>query len=264
VGAGELVQTWTPRVDNPFHGRLLRDGNRFAFWASDGGWFLIDPAVPSISISAGAPSLRRELRLFGVPTAVCAFEQGDVSVHASAVEVLGKGVLLAGPSQYGKTTLAAAFARAGHRLLSEDSTRCRGDTVPSIWPGPAVLRLREDIASQVTVPGTRPTESEEGRVPLLFDEPSRGDGRAVPLNAIVLLRRGSGPPGLELVSPAAAIRDILALTFQLPGSASHAAGFGRVADIAARVPTFNLYRRMSIDSLDQTVTLVERQLGTAE
>jgi hypothetical protein len=155
AGDGELIQTWMARPGNPFHGRLLKDGSQFAFWASDAGWFVIDPALPSITITAGTNSLHRELRLFGVPTAICAFDRGDISIHASAVEVLGHGVLLAGPSRYGKTTLAAAFAQAGHRLLTEDSTRCSTDGGPAILPGPAAIRLRPDVASWLTIPGTR-------------------------------------------------------------------------------------------------------------
>lgn len=261
---GELIQTWMARPGNSFHGQLLQSGSRYAFWASDAGWFVIDPAIPSITVTAGANSLRRELRLFGIPTAICTFEGGDISIHASAVEVFGKGVLLAGPSMYGKTTLAAAFAQAGHRLLSEDSTRCSTNGPPSILPGPAVLRLRVDVAPWLHLPGARAAAAEEGRVPLIVDGQFRGDGAAVPLRAIVILRQTGGAAMLEVAPAAAALRDLLALTFHLPTAAARAACFARVADLTARVPAFNLHRQMTVESLTEVVTLVERHLTTAD
>jgi len=261
VPEGELVRIWKARPDNPFHGRLLKAGNRYAYWASDAGLFMIDPTIPSITVEAGANTLRRELRLFGVPTAICALEQGDITIHASAVEVLGQGVLLAGPSRYGKTTLAAAFAQAGHRLLSEDSVRCSTNDPPSVWPGPAALRLRGDVAPQLSLPGARAVAAEEGRVPMIIDEQFRGDGAALPLRAIVILREASASAMLEPVSAVEAVRDLLALTFQLHGASNRAESFARVADLAGRVPTFNLHRQMTVESLGEVVNLVERRVS---
>lgn len=255
---GEVVAIWEPRQGNPFHGRLLKDGDRYAFWASDAGWYVIDASVPSISVTKGVDPLRRELRLFGVPAAVCAFEHGDTSIHASAVEIFGQGVLLAGPSRYGKTTLAAAFAKAGHRLLSEDTTRCTTAEKPSIFPGPAALRLRVDVAQSLRMPGATAAAPEGDRVRLIFDESLRGYGGAVPLRAMFFLSQSSGPARLELVPAAEAVRDIFALTFSLPSDASRAASFTRITDLAARVQTLRLHRPMTIESLNEVVALVER------
>jgi energy-coupling factor transporter ATP-binding protein EcfA2 len=43
-----------------------------------------------------------------------------VPLHAATVEVDGEAVSFAGPSGAGKSTLADAFARHGHRVLSDD------------------------------------------------------------------------------------------------------------------------------------------------
>jgi hypothetical protein len=69
---------------------------------------------------------------------------------------------------------------------------------------------------------------------------------------------------LESVPAAAAVRDLLALTFHLPTAVSRAACFARVADLAALVPTFNLHRQLRIESLAEVVTLVERHLTAAD
>ena len=48
--------------------------------------------------------------------------RGVVSLHASAVVIDGRSVALAGPSGVGKSTAAAAFARLGFPILSDDIT----------------------------------------------------------------------------------------------------------------------------------------------
>ena len=258
---GEVVATWPARPGNPFEGRLLQDGGRYAFWASDAGWYRVDPARKLIILSETAEPVRREVRLFGVPTAVCAFEDGDISIHASGVEVNGQAVLLAGPTKFGKTTLAGAFARAGHRLLTEDTTRCITAGAPAIFPGPAVLRLRSDVAEWLRIPGARPAGSEKDRVSLVFDERLRGSGGAVPLRAILLLRKTTDRPTLRTIPAVEAVREVFGLTFWLPTDAFRAAAFRRIADVVVSVPTFALHRPLTMDSLPEVVALVEDQLS---
>jgi len=258
---GELIATWRPRPGNPFHGRLLRAGDAFAFWASDAGWYRVDVANRDVRVDDGPWTLRRELRLFGVPASICATADEDLALHASAVEIDGRSVLLAGPSRHGKTTLAAAFARAGHRLLVEDTARCTLHPVPAVYPGPAVVRLRRDVAARLSIPGARPVEEDDERVPLVIEAANRGDGDRVPLAAILFLRSGTGPPGISPVPAASAIRDVFALAFQLPGAESHAAAFSRLAELVARVPVLDLTREMTLESLDQVVAVVQRQMG---
>jgi hypothetical protein len=259
---GQIVQVWKARTDNPFHGELRQDGELYWFSTSDAGLYRIDPKTPSITMTTGQDALRREMRLFGVPAAICLSELGDISIHASAVDIGGHAVLLAGPSRYGKTTLAAALTQAGHRLLSEDSIRCGVAGRALVWPGPAAVRLRSDVASGLRIPGARVVVRDKGRVALIIDEPFRGDGHPVPLGAIVILHPGEAtePPRLEPAAPAAAIRDLLALTFHLPGASGRATSFSRITDLVALAPTFNLYRPMTIESLDEVRTLLEGQV----
>jgi hypothetical protein len=256
---GEVIAEWQPRPDNPFHGRLLQNGRAFAFWASDGGWYLVDPHEPSVTVAptGGSLSLTGEVRMFGVPSSLIALERGDLSMHAAAVEIAGKAVVLAGPSRYGKTTLGAAFAAAGHRLLTEDMTRCTLAGGPSVYPGPAVVRLRPDVAEGFRLAGETQIVTERERVFVILGGSMRGSGAAVPLAAILFLRHEAERLELAPVSTADAIRDLWTLTFSLPNDASRAAVFERVTDLVANVPVLDLRRELSLETLPQVVTLVE-------
>lgn len=260
VGAGALLGTWQPRPGNPFHAKLLQEEDRFWFWASDAGWFAIDPRQPSVWIPKIGNPLQRELRLFGVPTSICTLADGDLSIHASAVEIRGQAVLIAGPSMYGKTTLAAAFASAGHRLLCEDTTRCSVEPVPVVYPGPAVVRLRADVARSLHLRDATAVGREDGRVALVFAASSRGRGDRVPLSAVIFLRESSDPPSLHPVPAAVAARDLFALTFRLPTASSRAECFSRVVDLTTQIPMLDLLRPKTIDSLAAVISLVEGYL----
>jgi hypothetical protein len=261
---GELIAEWEPRPGNPFHGRLLRTGRTFAFWASDAGWYVVDPDEPSVTLAATGEelTLTAEVRMFGVPSSLIALERGDLSIHAAAVEIAGKAVVLAGPSRYGKTTLAAAFAAAGHRLLTEDMTRCTLRGGASVFPGPAVIRLRPDVAEGLRTQGLQTQGAsrivtERERVFVILGGLLRGSGKPVPLAAILFLRQGAEQLDLQTVPTIDAIRDLWTLTFSLPDDASRGAVFERVTDLVANVPVLNLRREVSLETLRQVVTRVE-------
>jgi hypothetical protein len=253
---GEQLVMWRERAGNPFHGRLLRHGDGYAFWASDAGWYVVDPVVPSIALEGKTPSLIAELRMFGVPASLCAAAAGDVALHASAVEIDGTAVLFAGPSMQGKTTIAAALTARGHRLLAEDTVRCVAGPTPALYPGPAVVRLRADMAPGLTLPHSVARPMANGRVALILDSDRRGDGRPVPLSCIILLRPGDGL-SLNPVRRPFAARDVFALAFRLPLAEARAAAFSRIVDIVARVDVLDLHRPLTLESMDDVMDAVE-------
>lgn len=244
---------WVIRRDGVFHARLFEDGHRFRLWVADSGWYTVDPHGPSISLPENGNAVKREARLWGIPTLLCSRARGDLTIHAAAVEVGGGAVLLAAPGTFGKTTLALAFARVGHRVLSEDLSCLRFTDEPAVAPGPALLRVRRDIAERLDLPAGRRLDGGDDRVYVALDDGGRGDSLPVPLRAIVLLRPGSHSVALEPVDAAHAIRDLWALTFVLPTQDDRTRCFERVADLADRVPVWNLSRPVRLDALAETV-----------
>lgn len=252
----ELIGDWVVNGDVQFHARLFSDGTRFRYWVDRSGWFVIDPNAPSIALPEGEHPIRREERLWGMPALLCYLARGDLPVHAAAVEVDGGAVVLAAPRTFGKTTMAAGFVRAGHRLLSEDLTCLRLEPSPAVVPGPAMLRLREDVAAQLELESGRRLEGPDDRVRVALADEQRGDCTPVPLHSIVFLRPSPGAAHVLPAPVADAIRDLHSLCFHLPGLDARARTFTQVADLVGRVNVVDLAFSHSLERLGDTVDAV--------
>jgi hypothetical protein len=251
---GELLLEWTPTARFPLAGRLVRGDPGFRLWVDTWGSFLVDPETPRVTLPDQPNVVRREERLWSIPAMLCFLARGDSSLHAAAVEIDGQAVVLAAPGTFGKTTLAAAFHSAGYRLLSEDTTCVRAGEPPLVLPGPAMLRLRQDVAAQLDVPNASPVGThEDDRVHLAIDADARGNGDPVPLRAIVLLRGTADECRIEPADPAQSVRDLWSLGFRLPTDSDRRRCFDAAAGLARTVAIYNFRRPMTIDDLPRTV-----------
>jgi hypothetical protein len=255
---GTLLREWTIQGPEPFRASLYADDGIYRLWAADSGWFTIDPTAGRIALPRGGNAVKREERLWGIPALLCFVGRGDVPLHAAVVDT-GRGALvLSAPGRFGKTTLAAAFVRAGHRLLSEDLACLSLASGPATVPGPAMLRIRPDVADALDIPGAEVLEAGDERVHLALDPSVRGDCTPVPIRAIVFLRGGTDSLELRRVEPHDAIRDLFALSFRLPGRDESARTFGAVAQLAAAVPAWDVTYPLRLDELDRVVEALER------
>jgi hypothetical protein len=252
----EPILEWSPRPLRDFAARLYREEGRYAFWTNHEGWFNVDPQQRSIAVSNGVDPVRRESRLWGVPALLCYVAHGRLPLHASAVDVGGRAVIFPAPGRSGKTTTAASFHRAGHRVLGEDLIACEMDGAPAVFPGPAMLRLRRDIHERLEIPRASVVGEDHDRLYLAIDPEARGDGTPVPLAAIVFLRRGPGPPTIERRNPQAVVQDLWQLSLSLPDEADRARSFRGVSTLAATVPAWDLERDLTLTGLDAVIDLV--------
>ncbi len=238
--------------------RVHDHGDRLGVWFDGVGWYDVDRAGAAIRVPATASGPVREMRLWGLPSALCFIARGDHALHGAAVATQDGAVVMGAPGRFGKTTMAAGFVRAGARLLAEDLSCCRLGDEPCVLPGPAVLRVRHDVVAGLELPRARAVGEDDERVFMAIDEDARGDGSPVPLRAVVLLREHDGPPRMELVESTAALPDLIALSSRLPDDADRARCFHGVATLAATVPVWNVYRRLTLADLPATVELVRR------
>ena len=248
------VLTWQP-PDQPYRARLHEVAGGYRLWIDGTGWFGVYPREGRIEVPPGGDPVRREERVWGLPALLCFLRRGDLPLHAAAVDVGGAALLLAGPRMFGKTTLAAAFAAAGYRVLAEDLSCLRADPIPSVVPGPAMLRVRPDVAGDLDVePGA--ASSSDDRVHVALDRERRGDCAPVPVRAVVFLRPADEGISLEEIDPAEALPDVWALSFKLPTDEDRTRAFASITRLLDVVPALNLRRPVQIGALSDALEVL--------
>lgn len=85
---------------------------------------------------------RVRLFLYGAALSALLLQRGLMPLHASTVVIGGRGIVFAGPSGHGKSTLVASLAVQGYPVLSDDKIVLRpGPQGVYASPGPPVLSL---------------------------------------------------------------------------------------------------------------------------
>jgi hypothetical protein len=254
----ELVLRFMPGEAVPWDADLHRSEALYRLRIGSEGWFEIDPAARSILVPPARTSqARREERLWGLPAVLCMLARGDLPLHAAAVEVGGRAVLLAAPSRSGKTTLAAALSAAGHRLLAEDLCCVRvRDGAAELLPGPALLRVRVDMLGAAPLPPARRAAPDDDRLHLALEGDMRGSGAPVPVAAVVVLHTAGEEVELRRIEPAAALPDLFALSFHLPEPDARARCFEQLAALADAVLVHALSRPLRVEALPATMEAV--------
>lgn len=236
---------------------------RFFVTVGSMGRFLVD--IPSRHIAAefrnDLPSIIRTTTLMSTPAALLISNAGQVALHAGAVEIGGQALLLSAEGSGGKTTLTTAFHIAGHRILSEDLAAV--DPVGAVAPAPAILRLRPEAAVGIGTAMPDATllwEDPSGRQHYEITPEGRGDGRPVPLAAVVLLEWSGGMTSIERVSPARAIQELWRKAFYLARENSAARCFENLATLVESTPVYRLSRPKDFGMLQATVALLTEEL----
>ena len=178
--------------------------------AADGRVRLAIPAVATYLVEGGArvviqPAMAidaPDIRVFllGTVLAVLCFQRGLLPLHASAVELSGRAVLLAGNSGAGKSTLAASLARRGCRVVADDLCAfSSADSELLIQPAFPRLKLWADAARRLDIPteGLEQTRAELQKYHVPVDH---AGFRATPLPPahIVLLQRWDVPTPMRV------------------------------------------------------------------
>ena len=216
-------------------------------------WFLVDPEARRIGVPETTDELGREERALGLPMMLCFNRRGDLSFHAAAVDVGGAALIIGAPTQSGKTTLAAAFWREGHRVLSEDLACVRMGPEPVVIPGPTMLRLRPDMAEQMGVASMPDVISGRGRFRIVQDDDGLSGADPVPVRAVIMLVGESDHVSMTAMPSVEAIPHLWELVFRMPEHFDSAQCFADVADLAGRVPVWALRRPMTVESLPGVV-----------
>jgi hypothetical protein len=189
------------------------------------------------------------LHIMGRVLATALHAVGMYCLHGSGVVLGDEAVGFVAPRFWGKSTLALAVAKAGGRILSDDTLAMHpDDEALHLWPGVHSVRLWGDSAERIA------GEDPEGGAPHF--EVKRTftrfpDGllacRPVPLSALYFLAPHQGNGGEPLVqrTPVRSIQAALALVAHakigaLLGGSEAPRLFERAVRVASRVPVYRL------------------------
>lgn len=215
-----------PEADDWFHHAALDDGSTYLLWTRLSE-FLISPDGRLITCHALDEVSSETLSTYLITQALsCAMvQQGIEPLHATVAVVDGEAVAFLGNCGHGKSSLGAAFLKAGYPLLTDDLLVLSQDESPSgrlaAQPGPARIKLFPEIAKSLI--DTRRTgvrmnpETSKLILPLSQDEHC---ATAVPLRTIYVLnqpavRRPARRISIRTLSPRRACLELIANTFNL-------------------------------------------------
>lgn len=153
----------------------------------DGRKVTVDP-------DAGAdPTLTCAL-LTSTIQAVLWHQRGLLPLHACAVAVGGRALVLAGPSASGKSTLAALMSAMGHGVLADDVSvlESRDGAAITVLPTSPHLRLWGDALGHLGIPTAGLRRALSAKAQFHLDRHASSVREPQKLVAVVVLTRRSG------------------------------------------------------------------------
>jgi energy-coupling factor transporter ATP-binding protein EcfA2 len=238
-------------IDIPATGRfLVRGGNEI----------LVDPAPSSND---------NEIRayLLGTAFGLLCYQRGITPLHAAAIDFAGGCVAFVGESGAGKSTLAAALARSGHQVISDDLCFQQLDVRGGVWSWPGIGRIRlwEEAMYALGCNGPGVEREIHGYdkyfVPI---RPPRNPIESRRLHRVYQLHTASDDATkLTRLRGAAAVEVLMQNTYRL-SLAQHLGykpnAFIFCAAAARDVPVFRFSRPLDFDALSQSIQLLENHL----
>jgi excisionase family DNA binding protein len=168
---------------------------------------------------------------------------GREGLHASAVEIGGRAIAIAGQSGRGKSTLATTLCMQGARLLADDLVSLRRDgDVLYVEPTTNRTWLADELATQIAGEGSRGVSHRLGKVSVGGDSLELSGG-AVPLAAVYVLGYRMGEAEMSEPLPRAqAMTETLGALFNFAVRSPQrlAAQFDVVTHVAATIPVRTL------------------------
>jgi hypothetical protein len=149
--------------------------------------------IGRFSMAMAADTRYWKMVIFPMLLSIMAGSVGLVELHASCVASDEMGLILAGPTRSGKSTLAKALTEAGFRLLSDDRTFCSlKNGKLHAWGLPRPIKLRREAASWFEEFRDRePTDIQNGERVFHFDPKQNSAAKCEP-RLLVFLDRQDG------------------------------------------------------------------------
>jgi len=255
---------WFHHAQLPDESLYLRWSNLFEFHVSADGRRIVGRPLNGVSREAFQTYLVSQVLSFAL------LRQGIEPLHSTTVVVDGEAVAFLGDCGYGKSSLGAAFLRAGHRLLTDDLLVVKEEKGCFLaQPGPPRLKLFPEVARAVLgkEPAGAPMNPHTPKlvIPLGAEQTAAAAAR---LKAVYILaspgRRGRPKRvALRRLRPRQALLALVANTFNpvLREPERLARQFQTAARLAEVLPVKALSYPRGLARLSAVVEAVERDLG---
>ena len=243
-------------IDAAGTGRVMVAGVA-SFLIQAGRLIVIEPLMPET-----APDIRQFL--FGTAFGLLCHQRSWLPLHAGAVAVGGRALILAGASGAGKSTLVAALARRGHGVLADDVSviEWRDASEPLLLPAVAWPKLWRDTITALGLPleeAARVRAGLEKYRPSGFAPPA---APSLPLGAVIHLVaiQDAGDERVERLRGMEAMAKLRENVYR--GHISHCLGrdgtvFAATARVSASVASFVVRHRHDFANLSRLTTEIE-------
>ena len=240
---------------------------------SDGMRFRLDPSGNSILVSCPDDHTLEDasIYLLGPVLGIVLRLRGDVCLHGSVVELDGEAVGFLGPEGAGKSSTAAALARGGQRVLSDDLLVVNregerfyaepGYPLLRLWPESVGALFGSPDAMPQLVDGWDKRYVDLGAAGLFADE-------RLPLAAIYVF--GERHAGLARAATAPlnrrqALLELVANSFagRLPGGSARRGEFELLSSLTASVPVRRLVLGSNWEAVGDLTELLRGDLKEA-
>ncbi len=245
---------------------FLDDGEHLALIYSDGTRFALERRGNEVFADWPDPLTLEDAAsyLVGPVLGIILRLRGMVPLHASAVSIGDRAIALVGPAGAGKSTTAAAFARCGYRVISDDvvALRQEGSRV-EIPPGyPRVNLWAESVQAMFGSDASLPLISsawDKHFMPL--DPQTEFEARSLPLGGIYVLQKravGIAGPLLEQLTGIEALVALLGNTYMnyLPDIDGRSREFELLGRVVTQVPIRRIQAVADISMLPKLCTTI--------
>jgi hypothetical protein len=190
--------------------------------------------------------------------------RGVTCLHASAVSIGDRGVVFVGQAGSGKSTTAAAFARQGYGVISDDIVAL-AESEGAFYLMPAYPHLclwPESVQMLYDSPEALPrlVPNEDKRRMSLGAEGTRFENRCLPLGAIYVLgeRRPNPAPYVEVVRPQSSLLTLVADTYanKILDREMRAREFAVLGRLVTTVPIRRVHANADASKLKELCNLI--------
>lgn len=240
------------------HELLFRHQPLGAFYIANGNQIVIQKAV-------GVKESDLSSVIVGICFGAILHQRMLLPLHASAVCFRNKCIVLAGRSGAGKTTLAAAFIKAGASLIADDVSLIKfEDEIPVVMPAFPTIKIWSDSLQHFGI-------SSEGLLVV------RGDMQKyylpvdqflvqpTPVDHIIILNTHSNPDiefhSINGYKKFSELRKYTYLHKSFSGNDFLANHFQLAGKLASKMPVHKLIRQRNNFDTDQLINIISMQIG---